>query len=119
VYGWRKKLGCTYEPKKKCYYVDGHEKEATVNYRWCSIECYLGYGKRMFHWIQITKQDASALEDEGIIAKNGGTTTIILRQILTMEDTPSIPATCFKNGWTKKHSLEDKEAWDTLKGACQ
>ena len=72
VYRWIKKLGYTYEPRKKCYYVDGHEKEATVNYRWRFIERYLGYEKRMFRWIQITKQEASDLKDEGIIAKKGG-----------------------------------------------
>ncbi len=72
MYRWIKKLGYTYEPRKKCYYVDGHEKEATVNYRWRFIERYLGYEKRMFCWIQITKQEASDLKDEGIIAKKGG-----------------------------------------------
>jgi hypothetical protein len=56
---------------KKFYSVDGHEKEATANYRWRFIEHYLGYKKRMFHWIQITKQEASTVEDEGIITKKG------------------------------------------------
>ena len=34
VYKWLKKLGFNYEPRKKGYYVDEHEKEETVSYRW-------------------------------------------------------------------------------------
>ncbi len=32
VYRWMKSLGFCYEPRKKCYYVDGHEKPSTFEY---------------------------------------------------------------------------------------
>ena len=34
VYQWMIHLGFKYEPRKKGYYVDGHEKLATVAYHW-------------------------------------------------------------------------------------
>ena len=33
IYRWLKKLGFVYEPRKKGYYVDGHEKPSTVEYQ--------------------------------------------------------------------------------------
>ena len=69
VYKWIKKLGFNYEPRKKGYYVDGHEKEETVSYRWRYIERYLQYEQRMFRWIQITEEEAKHLEDKGTIKK--------------------------------------------------
>jgi len=51
VYKWLKRLGFSYEPRKKSYYVDGHKREATINYRWRFIERYLTYERRMFRWI--------------------------------------------------------------------
>ena len=34
VYRWITRLGFPYAPRKKGYYVDGHEKPATNQYRW-------------------------------------------------------------------------------------
>ena len=34
VYKWLKKLGFSYEPRKKGYYVDGQKKREKVSYRW-------------------------------------------------------------------------------------
>jgi hypothetical protein len=72
VYRWVKKLGFNYEPRKKSYYVDGHERESTINYRWRFIERYLGYEQRMFRWIQITEKEAIDLETTGALPKQSG-----------------------------------------------
>jgi hypothetical protein len=32
-----------YEPRKKCYYVDGHEKPETKAYRKKFVKCYFEY----------------------------------------------------------------------------
>jgi hypothetical protein len=34
TYRWMLQLGFQYETRRKGYYVDGHEKKATVEYRW-------------------------------------------------------------------------------------
>jgi len=36
---WLKVLGFKYEVQKKGYYVDGHEKEGTVEYQWKYVDC--------------------------------------------------------------------------------
>ena len=72
VYRWMKKLGFNYEPRKKGYYVDGHEKEATISYRWRFVERYLQYEQRMFRWIQIMQEEANELEGQGIIPRQAG-----------------------------------------------
>jgi len=43
IYRWMKHLGFKYEAWKKGYYVDGHEKPATVKYRWSFVQHYLNY----------------------------------------------------------------------------
>jgi hypothetical protein len=72
VYKWLKRLGFSYEPRKKRYYVDGHVREATINYQWHFIKRYLTYEYRMFCWIQISLQEALELEKEGKIPKQTG-----------------------------------------------
>jgi hypothetical protein len=67
-----KLLGFKYEPQRKGYYVDGHEKPATVAYRKDFVSRYLTEEVQMFRWIQITKEESEKLEDEGKIAKNTG-----------------------------------------------
>jgi hypothetical protein len=78
VYKWLKKLGFNYEPRKKGYYADGQEKEETVSYRLRYIKRYLQYEQRMFHWIQVTEEEAKYLEDKGTIKKEVDTDTISL-----------------------------------------
>jgi hypothetical protein len=70
IYNWIKKLGFNYEPRRKSYFVDGHEKESTIHYRWRFIESYLAYEQRMYRWIQITEKDALTLEEKGLLPKN-------------------------------------------------
>jgi hypothetical protein len=49
--------------------VDGHEKPATVEYRYNFIEQYFHYELRAFRWIQITEKEASELEGIGVLVK--------------------------------------------------
>jgi hypothetical protein len=67
-----KKLGFNYEPRKKGYYIDGHEKEATISYRWRFVERYLQYEQQMFRWIQIMQEEAIQLEGQGITPRQAG-----------------------------------------------
>jgi hypothetical protein len=67
-----KLLGFKYELQHKGYYVDGHEKPATVAYRKDFVFRCLTEEVQMFRWIQITKEESEKLEDEGKIAKNTG-----------------------------------------------
>ncbi len=54
VYRWMKSLGFSNEPRKKCYYVDGHEKPSTVEYRGKFVKRYLQNELKMHRWIQVT-----------------------------------------------------------------
>ena len=47
VQRWLHLLGFKYELRKKSYYVDGHEKPATIQYRHDFCKRYLGYEQRM------------------------------------------------------------------------
>jgi len=69
---WLNALGFKYEVRKKGYYVDGHEKPSTIEYRKRFCERYLGYEARMHRWIQVTEQVAKKLEEEGEITKGSG-----------------------------------------------
>jgi hypothetical protein len=43
---------------RKGYYIDGHEKPATIQYRWDFCKLYLGYyEQRMHRWMQIPAKD--------------------------------------------------------------
>jgi len=69
---WMRKLGFVYEPRKKGYYVDGHEKPATVLYRKKFVTRYLQYERQAHRWIQISLHDTQQLEEQCILAKNSG-----------------------------------------------
>jgi hypothetical protein len=47
VYRWLQKLGFRYEPRRKGYYVDGHEKPATIEYQKQFTTRYLSYEQRV------------------------------------------------------------------------
>jgi len=72
VYRWMQKLGFKYEPRRKGYYVDGHEKPATIEYRKQFVTRYLAYEQRAHRWIQIPLSEALELEDKKMIPKNSG-----------------------------------------------
>ncbi len=72
VYRWLKLLGFTYEAQRKGYYVDGHEKPATVTYHKDFVKKYLSEEVQMFRWIHIEQGEAEKLEKEGVIPKDTG-----------------------------------------------
>ena len=72
VYRWMVRLGFRYEPTRKGYYVDGHERPATIQYRWDFCQRYLSYERRMHRWVQLTEPVAAQLETEKMLAKGSG-----------------------------------------------
>ena len=55
-------LGFKYAPRKKCYYVDGHERPDNVRYRRKFVHRYLfEYEPRTYRWIQLTEQQVDEL----------------------------------------------------------
>jgi hypothetical protein len=62
VLRWMKFLGYTFDGRRKCYYCDGHENPEQQEYRRKFIRTYLSYEIRSYRWVQITKQQAEALE---------------------------------------------------------
>ena len=69
---WLHLLGFRYELRRKGYYVDGHEKPATIAYRKAFCERYLMYESRMHRWAQVSEEVAKKLEEEGDIAVGSG-----------------------------------------------
>jgi hypothetical protein len=47
-YNWLRRLGFNYCAQKKNYFVDGHEKAATIAYRVKFIPRYFDYERRTF-----------------------------------------------------------------------
>jgi hypothetical protein len=72
VYRWMIRLGFRYEPRRKRYYVDGHEKPATVEYRWAFCKRYLVYEQCMHRWIQVPEHVANELQGKGEVTKGSG-----------------------------------------------
>jgi hypothetical protein len=72
VQRWLHLLGFKYELRKKSYYVDGHEKPATIQYRHDFCKRYLGYEQRMHRWVQITEEEAETLESQNKIPEGSG-----------------------------------------------
>jgi hypothetical protein len=72
VYRWMLCLGFRYEPRRKGYYVDGHERPATVQYRWKFCQRYLAYEQRMHRWIQVPATEANELEKSGEVTEGSG-----------------------------------------------
>jgi hypothetical protein len=72
VYRWMICLGFKYQVRKKGYYVDGHEKPATIEYRNQFCKRYLTYERRAHRWIQIPLEESKNLEDNGLIPPNSG-----------------------------------------------
>jgi hypothetical protein len=72
TYRWMLQLGFRHETRRKGYYVDGHEKKATVEYRWDFCERYLLLERQMFRWIQIPVEEAERLQALGKVTKGSG-----------------------------------------------
>ena len=63
IYNWMKLLGFKYGTRKKGYYVDGHERPATVAYRYNFVSRYLSRERQMHRWIQIPLARSIELEE--------------------------------------------------------
>jgi hypothetical protein len=74
VYKWMKCLGFKYETRRKGYYVDGHEKPSTVEYRSKFVKRYLQNELRMHRWIHVTREEARKLEEDGKVTEKSGYT---------------------------------------------
>jgi hypothetical protein len=72
IYGWMKLLGFKYEPRKKGYYVDGHEKPAAIEYCNSFVKRYLMYESQMYCWIQLTAEESKKMEIKGLVTPNSG-----------------------------------------------
>ena len=57
---------------EKGYYVDGHERPATVQYRWKFFQRYLAYEQQMHQWIQVPATEANELEKRGEVTEGSG-----------------------------------------------
>ena len=64
IYRWMRILGFKYESRKRCYYVDGHEKPETKTYRKKFIVRYFDHEKLMHRWIQMKLTEKEKLEEE-------------------------------------------------------
>jgi hypothetical protein len=63
IFRWMRRLGFKYEPRRKCYYVDGHEKPETKKYRKTMVSEYLKNELRMYRWIQLPLTELKELEE--------------------------------------------------------
>jgi hypothetical protein len=72
VYRWLERLGFNYEPRKKSYYVDNHEKPETVAYRRHFIKRYMQFEERMFRWIQLPLEQVEEMEQNKEIEEGLG-----------------------------------------------
>ena len=72
VYKWMERLGYRYQPRIKCYYVDGHEKVEVIAYRQNFIRWYFQHEHRMFRWIQLPLLEVQAMEEAGELQQGMG-----------------------------------------------
>lgn len=61
VYWWIACLGFKYEPCRKGYYVDGHEKPETILYHSNFINHYLDHELQMHRWVQVPKEEVEEI----------------------------------------------------------
>jgi hypothetical protein len=71
LYKWLKIFGF-YEPRKKGYNVDGHEKEETIMYRNKYVKQYLITERRNYRWLQVTADESKDVVRRGKVLKNSG-----------------------------------------------
>jgi hypothetical protein len=72
VYRWMLRIGFKHETRRKGYFVDGHEKKATIEYRWSFCDRYLVMERKMYLWIQVPVEEANMLKEEKKAAKQSG-----------------------------------------------
>ena len=67
-----KKLGFSFEPRKKCYYVDNHEHPDTVQYRNEFINRYFEYEFCCYRWVSVSKKERDEMLLLGLISADIG-----------------------------------------------
>ena len=72
VYRYMIILGMRYKTRRKGYYVNGHERPATIIYRNKFVKRYLQREQDMFRWIQISKKESIEFETKGYIPIDSG-----------------------------------------------
>jgi hypothetical protein len=73
IFRWMRRLpGFKYEVRRKCYYVDGHEKPETKKYRKEMVSRYLANELRMHRWIQLPLTELEDLEEQEEIRIGNG-----------------------------------------------
>jgi hypothetical protein len=72
IYNWLSKMGFSYSPHKKGYYVDSHEKAENVQYRMQFVKRYEAYELRTHRWVQIPMQRYTELVEKGELSIEQG-----------------------------------------------
>jgi hypothetical protein len=72
IYKWLKRLGFTYSPSRKSYYVDSHEKPENILYRSQFIERYHKLEQRTHRWIHIPLAIYEKMVTEGELVRECG-----------------------------------------------
>ena len=57
-------MGCSYDIRRKTYYVDAHEKPETIVCRRQFIKSFLDSEIRMHRWIHLTSTEVASLEEK-------------------------------------------------------
>ena len=69
---WMRQMGFKYEPRKKCYYVDTHNKPENVEYRRNFIKRYAEYELRSYRWISIEEWEYNKMVKNKELQKGMG-----------------------------------------------
>ena len=59
------------KPGKK-YYVDNHEKETTIEYRWKFVNRYIAFERQSYWWVQLTLDEAQTYFAKLHVLKEAG-----------------------------------------------
>ena len=43
---------------EKNYYIDNHDKDTTIEYRWKFVNRYIDYERISYQWVQLTLDEA-------------------------------------------------------------
>ena len=63
VLRWMHALGMRYCAKRANYYVDGHEREDNIIYRWKYVQRYLKDEYQQHRWVQMAVQESVEIKD--------------------------------------------------------
>ena len=69
---WMHVVGFRYQNRAKHYFVDGHEKATTLEYRPAYTKRYLDLEVQAHRWIQFSIDESKILEVQGYVAKDTG-----------------------------------------------